>query len=368
MRSALITDWLDKYGGAERVLTAICELYQFDYYYAYVNKMSSDDLKKVFSTKNVQVVDSAMLRRSKPYFRYLMPLFPFVVNSFNRQTKGNDVDLVISSSWVLSKGYRQNKEIHVCYLQARNFKYIWEEADLYFKGPLKMLSFIKGGLQKFDIRKAQNPDYLISNSVFVKDWVKKKYDRDSVVIYPPVEVEDFYINEVKKDYYITIGRLEPYKRFDILIDAFNKNGKKLVVIGDGGQLKNLQKMATGDISFLGYKNKTEIKKYLSEAKGFLYAGVEDFGIAIVEALASGIPVIAYEGGAVKEIIEENKNGITFNKQTAASLNDSIEQFEENEHLFCPHAIRHSALKFSKRRFQQEFDEFIQSVTPQVMVA
>lgn len=361
MKKALIHDWLDRFGGAERVLSAINEVIDFEYYYAYVNKMQEDDMKRVFGRSGMKVEDLRMPRVLKPFFRYLMPIFPFIVKRFNKQTKNNKVDLVISSSWALSKSYRVGNEVHICYLQSRNFKYVWEESDKYFKGPLKMLSFLKPILRKFDVNGGRNPDFLISNSYFVKDWVKEHYGRESVVIYPPVDIDDFYISETKEDYYITVGRLEPYKRFDVVVDAFAKNGKTLYVIGDGTQMPALRQKATENIHFLGYKTKEEIKILLSRAKAFVFSGVEDFGIAIVEALASGVPVIAYRGGASEEIINE-KNGLLYDQQTVSSLNDIVNHFiNEVDGKLDATEIRASAQKFSKARFQEEFSTFVEAV-------
>lgn len=358
MKQALIHDWLDKYGGAERVITAISEVMHFDYYYAYVNKMADEDLRRVFANHPVRVEQSVLMTKFRSYFRYLMPLFPVVVNQFNEQTKRNKVDLVISSSWALSKSYRVGNEVHVCYLQARNFKYVWEEADKYFRGPFKLFSFVRPLLQKFDRHGGNNPNYLIANSHFVKKWVQEKYGRESTVIYPPVEVEDFYISEVKEDYFITVGRLEPYKRFDIIVDAFAKNGKKLLVVGDGSVRKELEKRATSNIQFVGYKTKEEIKDLLSKSQGFVFAGVEDFGIAIVEALASGVPVIAFNGGASEELINE-ENGILYDEQCPDALNRCISEFSKRK--YDSHRIRASSMKFSKERFKSEFKAFVDQV-------
>lgn len=359
-KTAFITDWLDKYGGAERVVTAINEIYEFDYYYAYVNKMTPELQKKTFAHRDVKVISSSFMSLFKYKFRILMPLFPYIIKSFNRQTQENAVDLVISSSWTMSKGYRAGKEMHICYLQARNFKYVWEEADLYFKGPLKLVSFIKGYLQRFDIESAHNPDYLISNSNFVKEWVKEKYKRDSVVIYPPVDVDDFYISDFTEDYYVTVGRLEPYKRFDIVVKAFTQNKKKLIVIGDGTQSKYLKSIAGSNIEFTGYLGKDKIVDYLSKSKAFVYAGVEDFGIVIVEAHASGVPTIVYKGGAADEIITP-VNGLCYEEQNAESLNSKITVFENKYNNYNKVDIRKSSLKFSKKRFKVELETYVDSV-------
>jgi len=359
-KKALVHDWIDQYGGAERVLAAISETMDFDYYYVYVNTMSKTEVKKVFGHKTVDIIESNIFKRFRSTFRYFMPFFPFIVNRFNVQTKKNKVDLVISSSWALSKSYRIGNEIHICYLQARNFKYVWEEADQYFKGPLKLLSFMKPSLRQFDVKGGSNPDHLISNSFFVSSWIKEKYGRDSTVIYPPVDVEDFNISDEKDDYFIAVGRLQPYKRFDVIVDAFVKSGKKLIIAGDGAVMDNLRNRATDNIKFVGFKTKEELKPLLNRARAFVFAGVEDFGIAIVEALACGTPVIAYSGGASKELINQD-NGLLYHSQTPDSLNNVLDVFDKMESTFNSKLIRASSMKFSKERFKREFTQYVNGV-------
>lgn len=362
MKIALIHDWLDKYGGAERVITAITEKLEFDFYYAYVNRMDPRTQKLTFGNKEVGVIESSFLRPFKSHFRLFMPFFPLATHMFNRQTAGNKVDAVISSSWALSKSYRIGNEIHISYFQARNFKYVWDESHLYFTGFRKVFSFLKWPLRQYDIRSAQNPQYIVANSEFVKSWIRKKYNRDSHVIYPPVDVNAFSISEEKDDYYVTVGRLEPYKRFDIVVDTFNRNGKKLVIIGDGSQLRSLKAQAGKNITFTGFKSKEEIHRLLGRARAFVYAGVEDFGIVIVEALASGTPVIAYDGGASREIVgEKYANGLLYNEQTHEALDKALQQFEERPVPFSPTEVRASSLRFSTERFQKEFISYVEGV-------
>jgi len=363
IRKAFITDWLEKYGGAERVVTAISEVYDFDYYYAYINKMNEQTQAMTFAGKKVIVEDSLILNKFKKRFRYLLPFFPYIVRQFNLQTQNNKVDLVISSSWALSKAYRIGNEVHVCYLQARNFKYVWDEADMYFKGPLKLLNPLKTFLQRFDLRTATNPDYLIANSKFVSNWVRKHYNREATVIYPPVDVEDFYISPNRGDYYISVGRIEPYKRFDLIVDAFKSNKMPLKIIGDGTQLKKLKKNSAlnPNIEYLGFRSKADIIDLVSKAKGFVYAGVEDFGIVLVEALASGVPVIAYRDGAAEEIVTDGETGVLYDEQTHTALNAAIENFENIQQHFVGTDLRQTALKFSKVRFKNELATFINNI-------
>lgn len=360
MKKAFITDWLDKFGGAERVVAAINEIFIFDYYFAYTNQMKEDDLQRTFGRSNVKILTSNILSLAGKNFRFLLPIFPFISDNFNKQIKKKDVSILISSSWVLSKSFRLDNEIHICYLQARNFKYVWDEVDLYFKGPKKILKFLIKPLRKFDLESAKNPDYLIANSQFVQNWVLEKYKRHSEVIYPPVDVDDFYISKSTEGYFITVGRLEPYKRFDIVVEAFTKNGCPLIVIGDGTQLQYLKSIAGPNIIFKGFLNKDQIRKYLSEAKAFVYAGVEDFGIVIVEAHASGIPTIVFEGGASKEIVNSS-NGLCYKEQNANSLNKMLKSFEDRYSNYDKLEIRKSSLKYSKSRFKLEFKQYVEKV-------
>lgn len=359
MKKVFISDWFEKFGGAEKVVQAICEIYKFDHYFGYIDLMPAETKVKVFGN-NVYINQSRILRVFGKKFRFLMPFFPLIAKEFNiDSSKKFNSNVIISSSWIMSKGFNLHGGVHICYLQARNFKYVWDESDLYFKGVFKLLSFIKPYLQKFDIKSAQNPDFLISNSIFVQQWTKNRYNRDSIVIYPPVDVEDFYISNTMEDYYITVGRLEPYKRFDVVIDAFRKNKKKLIVIGDGSELKYLKSKSGSNITFLGFLDKNIIKDYLAKAKAFVYAGVEDFGIVIVEAHASGIPTIVFNGGASNEIVTK-ENGVLYNEQNFDSLNNSIELFEKEYEKFNKKKIRETSLKFSKNRFKVEFKQFVDS--------
>lgn len=357
MKKVFITDWLDKFGGAEKVVQAICEIYSFDTYYAYTDQMPDQTKRKLFG-KDVKIIFSPFLKMLGKHFRYAMPLFPFITKHFNKKMRKQEANLIISSSWVLSKSFKIPGAKHICYLQARNFKYVWDEADLYFTGIRKILSFTKGYLRRFDVEAAQNPDILISNSKFVQNWVKEHYNRDSLLVYPPVELDDFKPSSETADYYITVGRIEPYKRFDIIIEAFNKNGKKLIVIGSGSQLNYLKKIAKDNIHFPGFLPKDEFKNILNKAKGFVYAGIEDFGIAVVESLASGVPVIGYNGGAMPEIIENEKDGVLFDYQTPDSLNQAINYFETIPYSFNPSLLQKKAYRFSKKRFQEEIKAII----------
>lgn len=364
MKIALVHDWLDKYGGAERVVNSLDSFINFNYYFAYADIMSDEDKKVMFNGKVPEISSSYFLQFLGNKFRYALPLFPMITKIFNKQVHSTDVDLVITSSWCLSKGFRINHEKQVCYMQARNFKYVWDEYDNYFKGIVGILFIpIRQYLRAFDKRMAQNPDFIVANSKYVQGWIKEHYNRDSFVIYPPVAIENFSLRtlEIKSsDYFVTVGRLVQYKRFDLLIKAFTTMKKKLIIIGDGAERSNLEKLAAGSeyIIFKGFLGSQEINKFISNARAFVFSSLEDFGIAPVEAQACGTPVIAFGKGGVLETIIDNKTGVFFYSQEAKEIEAAITKFEENIETFNPIEIRKNAEKYSSEAFKSGIQMFL----------
>lgn len=355
MKRILVVDWLDKYGGAERVISKIYQTFRFDKVYALVNVMAKEDIRKTFLNQNPEV-GTTILQIFGKYFRAFFFLFHWIVK---RITIDKSVHTIISSSHAVAKGVRKNKkQLHISYFQARNFKYIWEEAPLYFGNYLPLFRPLLSILQSIDKKQAQLPDYIISNSFFVQQWVKETYDRDSVVIYPPVDLIQFPLQTSKEDYFVAVGRIVSYKRFDLIVEAFSKSDKKLIIVGDGEQLAALKKNATANISFTGFLDAEQVYAYISKAKAFIHIGVEDFGIAPIEAQSCGTPVIAYRAGGIKETVIENITGIFFNEQTTNSLNEAIQRFEDIEWDY--QRIHQHAQTFSEDRFCKEITAYVSS--------
>ncbi|HAR74321.1 MAG TPA: glycosyltransferase family 4 protein [Flavobacteriaceae bacterium] len=357
MKKAIVVDWLDKYGGAERVIERFNQIFQFDEVYTLTNVMKKDEFEQLFPQKNIRVHDT-FLRIFKNKFR----LFYFSFFWLIKQTKvDSTIDYFISSSHSIAKGVTKSRkeQIHISYFQARNSNYIWDEVDLYF-GKLKYILFpILKILRKIDIKQAQKPDYIISNSKFVQEWVKKTYNRETEVIYPPINFEKFNLTKHKSDYYVIVGRMASIKRFDIVIDTFNKNNKRLIVIGDGEQLENLKTRVNSDkISFLGFQKAEVVGEYIGKAKAFIQVGIEGFGIAPLEAQACGTPVIAYAEGGVLETIIEDKTGVFFHEQSVVSLSEAVEKFEKM--TFDQNFMRGHALSFSQENFDTKIIEFVES--------
>lgn len=356
MKNVLIVDWLDKFAGSERVIRTMHNIFNFMECYTLVNIMESNDLKKTFENNMPTIISTKLFIFGKR-FRYLLPLFPFFTKTIQLN---NDIDLIISSSHAVAKYVTANRVLHISYFQARNLKYIWEEQDLYFKGVKKIFKIFVPYLQKFDLEASQKPNYIIVNSYFVQEWVKNTYCRESTVIYPPVDIENFLFEPIKDEYYVTVGRLEPYKRFDIVIDTFNRlKNKKLIVIGDGSQKDYFESISNENIIFTGFLEQKEVNKYISRAKAFIFAGIEDFGIAPVEAQACGTPVICLGKGGTKETVVDMITGVHFMEQTIDALLEAIDKFEKNIKNFDPNKIRENALRFSKERFEREIKEFVE---------
>lgn len=355
MKKILVVDWLDKYGGAERVIATLNKVFAFDKTYTMANVMKNSDLHKIYA--KTTPICTTPIQYLGSYFRFAFFLFHKAIETVKIDT---DAQLIISSSHSVAKGVQKTsaKQLHISYFQARNFKYIWEDSDLYFKKGSFFLKPLLSYLRKQDVRQAQNPDYIISNSKFVQKWVKERYNRDSEVIYPPVELDKFPLCTQKQDYYVAVGRIVTYKRFDLIVDAFNLLDKKLIIIGDGAELKNIKKKANGNISFTGFIESAQIYSYISKAKGFIHIGIEDFGIAPIEAQSCGTPVIAYGKGGVQETVKEGITGVFFYHQTPEALIQAIEQAEKIQWNY--NAIHQHAQQFSEAHFIENIQKYVQN--------
>jgi len=356
MKKILVVDWLDKYGGAERVLTVLNKQYNFDKCYTLVNRMSVSDLKKVFLNKRIQIIESR-LSFMKSSFRYLFFLFPFFISRFKSD---NEKSLIISSSFSVAKGFKKREgQHHICYYQARNQRYIWDNENVYFTRLQKIiLAPLLYILRKIDVNHSKRPDFIVANSFFVKRWIKKNYNIDSSVIYPPVDTKLFKLHKNKQDYFITTARLEPYKRVDLLVKAFNQTKETLYVVGDGSMKKKLIKIANQNIRFFDFLEPEEVVKLVSKSKAFVHAGIEDFGIAPVEAQSCGTPVIAYNKGGLSETVIDKKTGILFNSQSTEAILHALKRFKEVD--FDYGMISEHAGKFSEENFAKNFQNFIDS--------
>ncbi len=359
MKVAIIHDWLDTNSGAERVLKSIVGLFPRADVFVLVDFFSDEDKKKVFKKNKITSSFIQKLPYAKKHFRNYLPLFPLAIESFDL----SKYDLIISSSWAFAKSVKKHKnQIHICYCHTP-IRYAWDLYDEYTKDlPFFKKIIVKLTLKyirKFDLKTQSRVDYFIANSHFVANRIKKTYGRDSTVIYPPIDTELFQPHFKKENFYLTACRLVKYKKTKLIVEAFNKNGKNLVVIGDGEEFETIKKIALPNIKPLGYQSNEVLLDYMQRAKAFIYMAVEDFGIVPIEAMSCGTPVIALNDGGTKESVVDGVTGVKFETQSMESLNKSLEEFEKMH--FEPQKIRDHSLNFSQQVFEQKFSNFIKSL-------
>lgn len=355
-KKVLVVDWLDLYGGAEKVITEIDRIFNFEKIYTLTDVRKKSEKHKFFKN-NPQVITTRLQFFGK-YFRYLLPLFPYFVKQIKID---KDAEIIISSSHNIAKGVNKSNpnQKHFSYIQSRNLKYIWdnEQLEIYFGNLQFLIRPFVDYLRKYDVRSAQKPDVLIANSIFQKEWIKTHYGRDSIVIYPPVDLSLFQYYPEKEDYYIAVGRFAKMKRFDILIKAFNQMpDKKLVLVGDGELMNEFKSLAKSNIKFTGFLSSEEVYEYVKKAKASIYVGIEDFGIAAVESQSAGTPVIAYEKGGTGETIKHKETGYLYGLQTDKSVIEAVCEFEKIE--FDYKKINQHAQKFSTQKFHDSLRELI----------
>jgi len=281
--------------------------------------------------------------------------------------KFDDYDLVISSSGAEAKGIKVPSHVkHISYIHAPTH-YYWSRYDEYLKNPgfgifdplaRIGLKILVGPLRRWDFKAAQRPDKLVANSTHIKEQIKKYYKRNSVVVFPPVDVERFHPHDnTERKGYVTTGRQVPYKRFDLAIKACSELNVPLTVIGNGPEHKKLQKFAGPTITFMPTATDKDVVRAFQQAEGFIFPGVDDFGIVAIEALAAGCPVIAYKAGGALDYIQKGKTGIFFEKQTVKSLIKALQEFQ-SESINSTYCIKFSE-NFSQDKFQQNFTTLLQ---------
>ncbi len=355
MKVALLHDYLNQAGGAERVLLALTKLYPDAPIFTLIH-----DKKRLSGFSDRQVKSSFLQKMpfSSSKIRFYLPLMPTAVEQLNL----NNYDVVISSSSALIKGIITSPNtLHICYCHTPT-RYLWSEAHSYSKeikeGKLvkHILPFLLNKLRIWDQLAAQRVNHFIANSHFVAQRIKNYYNRDSEVIYPPVDTENYFISKDLGDYYLVISRLKPYKKVDLVIKAFNKLNLPLKIIGTGEEESKLKKMAKSNIEFLGPVNEEKKREYLSKCVAFINPQEEDWGITPVEAMASGRPVIAYGAGGVLETVLDDQTGKFFNEQSWEALIDTILKFKPEK--FDPNFIKQHAEQFNTKFFYTRIKNFV----------
>ncbi|MFT4437961.1 glycosyltransferase family 4 protein [Caballeronia sp. 15715] len=359
MKVAIVHDWLVTTGGAEKVLEQMIACFPQADIFSLVDFLED---RSIVHNKPVKTSFIQRLPYAKKKYRGYLPLMPLAIEQFDL----SGYDLVLSSSHAVAKGVLVGPDqTHVSYVHSP-IRYAWDLQHQYLRearldhGPRSWAArMLLHYLRNWDSRSANGVDRLIANSQFVARRILKTYRREAAVIPPPVDVQAFEVGNEKGDFYLTASRMVPYKRIDMIVEAFaSMPDRKLVVIGDGPQMDLVRSKATPNVSILGYQSFDVLKDHMQRAKAFVYAAEEDFGIAIVEAQACGTPVIAYgKGGALESVVPLGSPGATglhFMTQTSASLCDAVERFEDSSHAFTIAACRKNAERFGAADFRRRF--------------
>jgi glycosyltransferase involved in cell wall biosynthesis len=354
-KRALIYEWLVTVGGGEKTLEAIYECFPAPIYTLVHHHKAM--VKTSFAKAEIHTSFLQKIPFSTSFYRYLLPFFPLAIEQFNL----NDYPLVISTSHAVAKGVLTHPgQLHLCYCLTP-MRYAWDLTHRYLED-LGLLQKILARLtlhrlRNWDIASLNRVDHFAAISHYIAKRIKKVYGRDSEVIYPPVDVEEIPYQETKEDFYLTVSRLVPYKKIDLIVEAFSQTPeRKLIVIGDGPEMTKIKQKAGKNIEILRHQSDSVVHDYIKRAKAFIFAAEEDFGIVVVEAQAAGTPVIAFGQGAALETIIEGKTGLFFDAQTIPSLLKILNKFDRSE--FDPKNLRENAQRFNKARFQREFRDFV----------
>jgi glycosyltransferase involved in cell wall biosynthesis len=370
-QAILIHDWLYTYVGSERVVEAILHCMPVEKIYTIVDFLPGEQRSFLKETP-VKTSFIQKLPWARSLRRFYLPLMPLAIEGFDVSS----ADLIISSSSAVAKGILTNAEqLHICYCHTPA-RYAWDLTHMYLRegGWGKAL---KAGLARmtfhyirlWDLASANRVDHFIANSLYVARRIWHTYRRESTVIYPPVNVDDLEFASQKEDFYLTVSRLEIYKRVDLIVETFAKLKKKLVVIGEGPEMARIKAKAAPNIEILGYQPREVVKEMMKRARAFVFAAEEDFGMVPVEAQASGTPVIVYGRGGALETVHgvfpgltpaPETTGVFFRRQTADSLKEAVEWFERHREEIDPRACQKNAERFSHQRFEQEFKEFVEA--------
>ncbi|UCH94155.1 MAG: glycosyltransferase [Candidatus Aminicenantes bacterium] len=351
---AIIHDWLNGMRGGEKVLEEMLELLPgADIYTLFLEEENISD-----KIRSHRIIASPLNKYSfiRKRYKHFLPLFPAAIESFNL----TGYDLIISISHCVAKGIIPGPDTtHISYVNSP-MRYIWDQYYSYFgkaKGIKKF--FIQRQISKlklWDVTSSSRVDYFIGNSNFVKKRIWKYYRREASVIHPPVDT-DFYqpADNPKRDYFLTVSALVPYKEIGLLIEAFNRSGDRLIIVGKGPEERKLKQRAGKNIIFKKNLPGEELKELYQHAAAFVFAGVEDFGIVFVEAQACGTPVLAYKKGGVLDIVTED-TGILFEQQTPEHIINAINKIKKM--ALKPLIIRKNSIKFSKESFKKNFKDYM----------
>ena len=368
MKYALVHEWLTPKatGGSELVVQEILNHLDADLY-ALIDFESSNPESYLFK-RQIGTTFLQNFPQVRNGVQKYLPLLPLAIEQLDLRA----YDVILSSSHTVAKGVLTNpRQLHICYCHTP-MRFAWDLTFDYLhssklgRGPQGLLTrYLLHNMRQWDVLSANRVDYFIANSQNTARRIWRCYRRPATVIYPPVNIERFPFLASKQDFYVTVSRLVSYKQVSLIVRAFNQIKKPLVVIGTGPELEKLRKLAKPHIQILGAQPDEVVEKYMAQAKAFVYAACEDFGISLVEAQACGTPVIAYGAGGALETVRDIRQhsdtgtGLFFGVQTEAALVEAVEKFEACQELFNPEYARTHAAKFAPEIFQERMLGFLE---------
>jgi len=365
MKIAIIHDYLNQFGGAERVVEVLHEI--FPEAPIYTSIYLKDRMPKSFESMDIRTSYMQKFPFLDTQFKKYLLFYPRAIESF----KLDQYDLILSSSSAFAKGATVNKNTcHICYCYTP-MRFVWNyedyiEKEKFNKFILKILPLTIRRLKKWDLGTNENVNSFIAISEYINKRIKRCYGRNSEVIYPPVSVTKYKSSCKIEDYFLIVSRLNAYKNIDLIIRTFNELGYRLKIVGSGPYRNNLEKISRNkNIEFLGKVTDEDLIKIYSKCRAFIFPGIEDFGIAPVEAQAAGRPVIAYGSGGALETVIENITGVFFKENTTSSVIEAIRRFEGIESSFEQKKITRNAHRFDEKVFKRklrstvlrEYEEF-----------
>jgi glycosyltransferase involved in cell wall biosynthesis len=368
LKYALVHEWLTPKarGGSELVVQEILKHIDADLY-ALIDFESTNPQSYLFG----RPIGTTFLQHfplARNGVQKYLPLLPLAIEQLDLSA----YDVILSSSHAVAKGIlTAPQQLHICYCHTP-MRYAWDLTFDYLRhsrmghGPQGLITrYLLHQLRQWDILSANRVDYFVANSQHTARRIWRCYRRQATVIYPPVNVERFPLLAQKEDFYLTVSRLVSYKQVSLIVEAFNQLGYPLVVIGDGPELAAIRQLAQPNVQVLGFQPDSVVEQYMAQAKAFVYAAIEDFGIALVEAQACGTPVIAYGAGGARETVRDIRQhpdsgtGLFFLTQSATALIEAVKTFEGLTGAFSPDRCRFNAAQFAPKIFGLRYLTFLE---------
>jgi glycosyltransferase involved in cell wall biosynthesis len=362
MRIALVHDWFPAFRGGERVVAKMLDLFPEADIFTLFDFLTQEEKADYFKSREFNVSPMNNWVFSKKFYKHYFFLCPFFIEQFNV----TEHDAVISSSAAFARGViTRPDQPHMCYVHSP-IRYAWDQQFEYLDsaklgyGPRGILfRYLLHKIRLWDVRTAFGPDLILANSSYVRERIRRIYGREAQVVFPPVEVDEVSFREDRDDYYVVASFLVPYKRIDLVIQAFNEMpNRRLLVVGDGQQARELRAIAKPNVTFTGHLPRAAFVDTIAKARGFVFAGCEDFGIVMAEAQACGTPLIAFDRGGARDIVRDFRGvapatGLLFSRQSPQAVMDAVEEFEGKRSRISPASCRDNAMRFSVDRFNRQ---------------